>query len=318
MTIGRNLQIRMLETMLRIRMFEERAKRLFTEGKIYGALHLYIGEEASATGVCAALEKDDYVVSTHRGHGHCIAKGADIRYMLAELMGKATGYSRGHGGSMHIFCEELGLLGGNGIVGGGIPLGLGAAYACMYRGKNQAVACFFGDGAANQGTFHESLNMASVLKLPIVYICENNVYAATTRTQDVTAGGSVAARAAAYNIPGVLVDGNDVEAVYEHASKALRMARSGEGPTLIECKTYRFEDHCMVLHQKKDPEELEAWRKQDPIQRFQKSILDLQILSLQDIEEMKQRIAGDLDEAERFAEESPWPDPAILKEFVEV
>ena len=317
MTIGRNLQIRMLETMLKIRMFEERAKRLFTEGKIYGALHLYIGEEASATGVCAALEKDDYVVSTHRGHGHCIARGADVRFLLAELMGKVTGYSRGHGGSMHIFCEELGLLGGNGIVGGGIPIGLGAAYACMYRRKNQAVACFFGDGAANQGTFHESLNMASVLKLPIVYICENNVYAATTRTKDVTAGGSVASRAAAYNVPGVLVDGNDVEAVYHHTSKAVGMARACEGPTLIECRTYRLEDHCMVLRQKKDPEELETWRKQDPIRRFQKNILALQIVNESGIEEMKREIADLLDSAERFAEESPWPDPASLREFAE-
>ncbi len=199
-------------------------------------------------GVCAALRRDDYVVSTHRGHGHCIAKGADVGRMLAELLGRATGYCRGRGGSMHLFAPDVGLLGGNGVVGAGIPIAVGAAYAAKYRGSERVVACFFGDGAANQGTFHESANMAALWGLPLILVCENNQYAATTRVSESLSVSDVAIRAAAYGMPGEVADGNDAFAVRAAALQAVERARAGGGPSLIECKTYRYEGHCMVLH----------------------------------------------------------------------
>jgi len=306
---GELLQLRLLETMYRIRIFEERAKSLYMQSRVYGALHLYIGQEAVAAGVCAALRKEDYVLSTHRGHGHCIAKGAEFKFMLAELMGKATGYSGGHGGSMHIFCQELGLLGGNGIVGGGIPISVGVGHSIKYRKSGQVVVCFFGDGAANNGTFHESLNMASLWKLPVVYICENNVYAATTRVEDVSPIQHFAHRAAGYGIPGAIVDGNDVEEVHKAAKEAVDRARSGYGPTLIECKTYRIENHCMVINQPKPPEELRAWQEKDPIKSYEEKLLRQKILSETQIIDMKRKNDYLLEKAEEFAIESPFPEP---------
>ena len=244
--LGKEDQIGMLKLMYTIRQFEEKARQLFRQGLIYGALHPYVGQEAVAVGACAALENDDFVVSTHRGHGHCIAKGADLKRMMAELLGRETGYSKGRGGSMHMFSVEEGLLGGNGIVGGGLPIALGSAFSAQYRQSGQVTLCFFGEGAASNGTFHESMNLASLWRLPVVYICENNLYAATTPVSDSAPIENIADRASAYGCPGLVVDGNDVVSVYEAVQQAVARARAGEGPTLIECKTFRFYPHCMV------------------------------------------------------------------------
>lgn len=311
--IGKELQLEMLETMYKIRLFEQRCARLFNQNFIYGALHLYIGEEAIATGACAMLNTDDYVASTHRGHGHAIAKGAELKYMLAELMGRATGYSGGHGGSMHIFCEELGLLGGNGIVGAGIPIATGAAYSVQYRKSDQVVVCFFGDGASNNGTFHESMNMAALWKLPIVFICENNTVAATTHFHEVFPTEDIAPRAAGYGMPYEIIDGNDVEAVYAAASKAVDNARGGKGPTLIECKTYRIEQHCMVLNQQRDEQELAEWKARDPILLYEKKLLSAGA-GQSEIEGIESKVKEGLDRAEKFAADSPWPEIKNLRE----
>jgi len=305
--ISKELKLQMLETMYQIRFFEERTMSLFKQNFIFGALHLYIGEEAIATGVCAVLNKDDYVGSTHRGHGHSIAKGAELKYMMAELMGRKTGYSGGHGGSMHIFCRELGLLGGNGIVAAGIPIALGAAYSAQYRKSNQVTVGFFGDGASNNGTFHESMNMAALWKLPVVYVCENNTIAATTFYDEVFPTADIAPRAAAYGMPYDIVDGNDVEAVYASASEAVDRARAGKGPTLIECKTYRIEQHCMVLRQERDPKELEEWKKRDPIKLFEKKLVAGGV-GQSEIDRIRENVKQEIDEAEKFAADSPWPE----------
>lgn len=316
MNITAEIKKKLFETMVRIRFFELRAKSLFKQNRIYGALHLYIGQEAIATGVCAALNKDDYVISTHRGHGHSIAKGTEAKYMLAELMGRGNGYSGGHGGSMHIFCKDLGLLGGNGIVGGGLPISVGAGFSAKYRKTKQVAVCFFGDGAANQGTFHESLNMAALWKLPVVYVCENNSYAATTRTQDVTAAENIAQRAESYGIKGFLLDGNDVETIYDTAYRAIEDARNGAGPTLLECKTFRLEDHCMVIHQEKDPDELIHWQRRDPIECYEKILINRGDMAQETLTEVKNRVRSEIDKAELFAEESPFPTPEVPSEFV--
>jgi len=307
--------LHMLDLMYRIRFFEQRAKELYREGLVYGALHLYLGEEAVAVGVCTALRKDDYLTSTHRGHGHCIAKGGDLGRMMAELFGRETGYSRGRGGSMHLFAPEIGLLGGNGIVGAGIPIATGAAYAVKYRGGDQVVVCFFGDGAANQGTFHESANMAALWKLPLIFLCENNHYAATTRVSEALCVPDVAMRAAGYGMPGEAVDGNDVMAVHEAALRAVARARTGDGPSLIECKTFRYEGHCMVLHDHRfrPPGEEESWRYRDPIDCFEKRLLDAGQATPEQLEDMKQKAHDALAAAEAFARESPFPDPAAFQ-----
>ena len=231
-TVSTGSSVSLLHTMYTIRFFEERVKLLYQQGQITGAVHLYIGQEAVAAGVGAALRRDDFVTSTHRGHGHCLAKGGDLRLTMAELMGRATGYCHGCGGSMNLFSRDISLLGGNGIVGGGMPIALGAAYSSLYRGTDQVTVCFFSDGASNQGTFHESLNMAALWKLPLVFLCENNLYAATTPSSKTLALPDVAARAAGYGIPGAIVDGNDAEAVYEVASAARRGCQPGGGEDL--------------------------------------------------------------------------------------
>jgi TPP-dependent pyruvate/acetoin dehydrogenase alpha subunit len=235
--------IEMYRTMKKIREFETKAAELFAEGSIPGFVHLYIGEEAVATGVCANLKDSDYITSTHRGHGHIIAKGGDLKYMFAELFGKATGYCKGKGGSMHIADADRGILGANGIVGAGHNIAVGAGLSAKYRGTDQVCVCFFGDGSTNQGTFHESLNLASIWKLPVIFVCENNLYGISMHQSRHQAIQDVADRAVAYNIPGVVVDGNDVLAVYEAAKEAIDRARNGQGPTLIECKTYRQRGH---------------------------------------------------------------------------
>ncbi|MGD2157550.1 MAG: pyruvate dehydrogenase (acetyl-transferring) E1 component subunit alpha [Anaerolineales bacterium] len=301
-------ELEMLRTMLRIRAFETRADELFMRAAVRGTTHLYIGEEAIATGACAAIEPQDYITSTHRGHGHCIAKGADIRLMMAELFGKETGYCRGKGGSMHIADVETGNLGANGVVGGGIAIATGAALACTLRKNGGVVLCFFGDGASNQGVFHEALNMASIWKLPVIYICENNQYAISTPVKRSINIENVSERGAAYGIPGTTVDGNDLLAVYEEVSKAVRRARIGGGPSLIECKTYRWRGHSQRDNQSyRTKEEIEAWKEKDPIKRYKEVLITKDALSEDEYQTLIQQIEDEAEEAIRFAQESPYP-----------
>ncbi len=256
----------MYRTMLRIREFEEAAGRLAEQAKIPGAVHLYAGEEAVAVGVCANLEQADTITSTHRGHGHCIAKGGDVRRMFAELFGRADGYCRGKGGSMHIADLELGILGANGIVGGGPPIAAGAAFAAKYAGDGRVCVCFTGDGATNEGTWHEAVNLAAVLRLPAIFVVENNHYGEFTAQDHQGAITRLSDRAASYGIPGITVDGQDVLAVYAAARDAVARARAGDGPTLIEADTYRFYNHTgMSENDPRPAEERAAWRQRDPI-----------------------------------------------------
>src|SRR5215470_6305880 len=263
-------QREMLRRMLTIRRFEERASADYLAGKIYGVVHCYIGEEAVAVGVCTALDRDDRIISTHRGHGHCIAKGANLNRMMAELYGRQTGYCKGKGGSMHIADFGIGMLGANGIVAGGISIVTGAGLAAQMDGKGRIAVSFFGDGASNAGPFHECLNIAAAWKLPMVYVCENNMYAAQTAAAETHAMPDVAGRATGYGIPGIVVDGNDIFAVYQAGARAIARARAGEGPTLIECKTYRWRPHTERIGQPdfRTEEEIEAWKKKDPIARL--------------------------------------------------
>ncbi|HOJ82851.1 MAG TPA: pyruvate dehydrogenase (acetyl-transferring) E1 component subunit alpha [Acetomicrobium flavidum] len=317
MAIERETLQWMYRNMLTIRYFEERVAELFAAGKCFGFVHLYVGEEAVATGACANLRKDDYITSTHRGHGHLISKGGDLKLMMAELFGRRTGYCKGKGGSMHIADVELGILGANGIVGGGFPIAVGAGFTAKYKGTDQVAACFFGDGASNQGTFHEGLNMASIWKLPVIFINENNFYGISLSQRRSMNVPDVAARAAAYNIPGVVVDGNDVLAVYEAVQEAVKRARAGEGPTLIECKTYRYRGHF-----EGDPtvyrpeEEVREWKKKDPIPRFEEKLAQMGIMTEEQMKQVREEIAGKIEEAVKFAEESPWPSPEEVLEDV--
>ncbi|MBZ4654324.1 MAG: acoA [Peptococcaceae bacterium] len=298
------------ETMVTIRTFEEKAAELFAAGKLPGFVHLYIGEEAVATGVCANLTDKDYITSTHRGHGHLIAKGGRIDLMMAELFGKATGYCKGKGGSMHIADVNLGILGANGIVGAGQPIAAGAAFACKYKKTDAVAVCFFGDGASNRGTFHESLNMASIFKLPVIFVCENNMYGISNYQKNHMNVSDISDRAAAYGIPGVTVDGNDVVAVYEAAAEAVDRARKGDGPSLIECKTWRHRGHfegdpCIY----KDPKEQEAWLKKDPVLSLEKKLTELKFATVVELEEIKAAVKEKIDSAVLFAQNSPDPDP---------
>jgi len=299
----------LLQKMLLIRRFEEKVKELYDGKHIVGAIHLYIGQEAVAVGVCAALRKDDYVFSTHRGHGHAIAKGAELKGIMAELMGKDTGLSRGHGGSMHLFDVENGLMGGNGIVGGGIPLALGGAFSAQYKGTDRVSATFFSDGAANQGVFSEALNLAALFSLPVLFVCENNGYAATTPVAASTAKVDIAGRANAYGVCGTAVDGNDVLVVHEAALSAIARIRAGKGPQLIECTTYRIEPHCGILPDDRQPGEREIWQEKDPIRLLREALAAGQGFSADDFEAMETEIKGQIEEAVRFASDSPWPDP---------
>jgi len=305
-------QREMLRLMQTIRRFEERASADFLAGDIYGVVHCYIGEEAVAVGVCAALNKDDQIISTHRGHGHCIAKGADLNRMMAELYGRETGYCKGKGGSMHIADFSIGMLGANGIVAGGIPIVTGAGLAAQLEGKGRVAVSFFGDGASNAGPFHESVNIAAAWKLPMLYVCENNLWAVNTSASDSVSGGDVAKRAAGYGIPGVVVDGNDVLAVYEAASDAVARARAGEGPTLIECKTYRHRRHTERANQRdvRPPAEIAAWcdPTKDPIPRLVDHLKRQQgQLSDEEWTAMDAEILEAIDESVAFAKASPFP-----------
>lgn len=305
-------QREMLRLMQTIRRFEERASDDFHAGHIYGTVHSYIGEEAIAVGVCSALERDDKIISTHRGHGHCIAKGADLDRMMAELYGRETGYCKGKGGSMHIADFGIGMLGANGIVAGGIPIVTGAGLAAQLDGSDRVAVSFFGDGASNAGPFHESVNIAATWKLPVIFVCEHNRWAAQTPAASTHALPDVAARAAGYGIPGVTIDGNDVVAVYEAAVEAVARARAGEGPSLIECKTYRWRRHTEIPTQldRRPPEEVESWKKQDPIPRFIEYIRTHQgQLSDDEWEQMDREVLAAVERSVEFAKASPFPAP---------
>lgn len=315
--LNENSIVEMYKTMLKIRKFEQVAMNTFAEGKIPGFVHLYIGEEAVATGVCANLKDIDYITSTHRGHGHILAKGGDLKFMMAELFGKATGYCKGKGGSMHIADATKGILGANGIVGAGHNIAVGAGLSAQYRGTDQVCVCFFGDASTNQGTFHESLNMASVWKLPVVFVCENNLYGISMSQNRHQAIKDVADRGVAYNVPGIVVDGNDVFAVYEAAKEAIKRAREGKGPTLIECKTYRHRGHfegdpCVY----KPTEEQEEWLAKDPIPRFEKYLVENEILTEEKLKEVQNKVESQIDEAVDFANNSPYPELESVLEDV--
>ena len=288
-------------------------------GKIPGALHLYVGEEAVAAGVMTHLSDADWITSTHRGHGHLIAKGGAFDRMFAELFGRATGYCRGKGGSMHISNMELGMLGANGIVGAGPPIAVGAAFANKYRKTDRVAVSFFGDGASNEGAFHEAANMAALYKLPVIFVCENNGYGEYTPQAEHQAIVDVADRAAGYGMPGVVVDGMDAVAVYEAAGAAIARARRGDGPTLLECKTYRFFDHVgvrgMGLSYRTD-EELAEWQKRDPIHLFEARLAELGVLDQEQAAAVREEILAEVKAGIAFAEESPPPDAATLLDDV--
>jgi pyruvate dehydrogenase E1 component alpha subunit len=299
----------MYRKMLEIRLFEEKVFDLYGQNLVPGTIHLYAGEEAVAVGVCSNLNVDDYITSTHRGHGHCIAKGADLRRTMAEILGKKTGYCKGKGGSMHIADFAVGMLGATAVVGAGLPIAVGAGLSAKLRKTSQVVACFFGEGASNQGTFHESINMASVWALPVVFVCENNLYAMGTRQSRIMSIQNVADRASAYGIPGVIVDGNDVLVVYEAARTAVERARAGKGPTLIECKTYRHKGHSRVDSGKYRPkEEVEEWLGKDPIKRFRQAMLGNGILTQTELEHVEKEVADEVADAVKFALDSPYPE----------
>ena len=310
----------MLSMMMRIRRFEERAKELFLENKIKGSAHPYVGEEAVAAGACALLRPEDTVVSNHRGHGHCIAKGASIDRMMAELLGRIDGYCRGLGGSMHIADLESNIFGANGIVGAGIGLGLGASLSAKLRKSEQVAVVFFGDGASNQGIFHEAINMASNWQLPLVLICENNQYGLSTPVKVSTAGPSIAARAKGYGVPGVKIDGNDILQVYDAVKAAVDRARKGEGPSLIEAFTYRWEDHSMraTLPPHRSEEEERFWRspEQDPIARVGKILMDDGVISAEDLDQMRTAVEEEIESGVAFAEASEEPSVEILENSV--
>jgi TPP-dependent pyruvate/acetoin dehydrogenase alpha subunit len=311
MNLSPDKQREMLRRMLTIRRFEERASADYLAGRIYGVVHCYIGEEAVAVGVCTALDRGDRIISTHRGHGHCIAKGADLDRMMAELYGRQTGYCKGKGGSMHIADFGIGMLGANGIVAGGIAIVTGAGLAAQMEGKGGVAVSFFGDGASNAGPFHECLNIAATWKLPMLYVCENNMYAAQTSAAATHALGDVAARAAGYGIPGVVVDGNDIFAVYQAASRAVDRARAGGGPTLIECKTYRWRAHTERKGQPdpRDQDEVEVWKRKDPIAQLGRRLRDQGDLDDAALQSMDGEVMAAIERAVAFADTSPFPTP---------
>lgn len=309
--------LKIYKTMNEIRDFEMKALSYFEENKLRGSVHLYVGEEAIASTVCSQLRDTDYITSTHRGHGHCIAKGAELGKSMAELMGKATGYCKGRSGSMHIADFEKGNLGANAIVGGGIGIAAGAALAAKLRGSDQIAVSFFGDGASNEGTFHEAINLAAVWKLPVIFICENNLFGISVPLSESTSVEDISVRSASYNIPGYSVDGNDVLAIDEVFSKAVSRAKAGEGPSLIECKTYRWLGHWTGDPQVyRTREEVEAWKEKDAIRRLREYMLAEEIATIDEINEIEMKSKADVEAAAEFAMNSPEPDPATVTDDV--
>ena len=312
MVLSKEKKVEMYRTMVKIRSFEERIVDLYARGLVPGLAHLYIGEEAVAVGACANLRDDDYITSTHRGHGHVIAKGADVKFMMAELFGKTTGYCKGKGGSMHIADVDIGILGANGIAGGGLPIAVGAGLSAKYRETDQVTVCFFGDGASNNGTFHESLNLAAVHKLPIIFTCENNQYAISTEQKKHQTIKDVSIRATAYDIPGVTVEeGNDIMAVYGTVNKAVQRARSGKGPTLVECKTYRWRGHHEgdpnLGERYRSKKDIKPWIEKCPIKRFEMLLLKEKVLTKAEIDQIDGDVKKEIDGAVEFANTSPFP-----------
>jgi len=312
------LQLALYRKMLELREFELKVQELYRRGMLPGFVHLYVGEEASGVGVCSNLKPDDLIYSTHRGHGHALAKGVPGRDVFAELWGKSTGSSGGRGGSMHLYAPEYGFMGTNGIVGAGIPLATGSALSAQLRKSGQVVVAFFGDGAVNSGSFHEGLNFGAVWNLPVVYVCENNLYATEMAFRRATKNTSVASRAAAYQMPGFAVDGNDVIAVYNAAKEAIDRARADGGPTLIEAKTYRF-----VGHHEGDPgtayrtrEEVEEWKNRDPIQRLRQKLLSTDGVAEKDLEQIHQDVQVWLEDAVQFGQQSAEPLPTEVLDQV--
>ena len=319
MQLSREVLLDLHRRMVRIRRFEEEAGKLTEAGKVPGALHLYVGEEAVAAGVCAHLSDQDQITSTHRGHGHLVAKGGQFRGMYAELFGRTTGYCKGKGGSMHISDLSIGMLGANGIVGGGPPIAMGAAFANKYQKNGNVTACFFGDGASNEGTFHEAANMAGLYKLPLVFVCENNGYGEFTSQKRHQAIVDVSDRAPGYGFPGVIVDGMDVLAVYEAAGEAIERARRGEGPTMVECKTYRFYDHVGVKGMRipyREDSEVERWKQRDAIVGLERALAEMNLLSEADAAAVHEQVLAEIAEAIAFAEASPLPTIENLLEDV--
>jgi pyruvate dehydrogenase E1 component alpha subunit len=307
--LERTLLLEMYRKMVAVRVFEETAADLFLKGQLPGFLHSYIGEEAVAAGVCAHLSPQDMITSTHRGHGHAVAKGARLDMMMAELFAKKTGYCHGKGGSMHIADLDLGILGANGIVGGGVPIATGAGLALKLKGGDRVTVAFFGDGGSNTGAFHEGVNMAAVWSLPVVFVCENNQYAESTPREVHQRIKNVAQRAMAYDIPGVVADGMDVFDVYQKSGEAIDRARTGGGPTLVEAKTYRFMGHYVGDPQTyRSKDEVEQWKKRDPIVMFRKRVTEEGKIPLAELDAIDASIKREMEQAVEFARQSPEPE----------
>ena len=303
--------------MCRIRTFEQQVLTLDKAGLVQGTAHLYIGMEAIAVGACAVMRQEDQLTSTHRGHGHCIARGLDMNRMMAEILGRASGYCCGKGGSMHITDISRGMLGADGIVGGGIPIAVGAALGVRLKGMDSVVFSFFGDGASNQGSFHEALNLAGVLRLPVVFICENNLWALSMPFAESTAGQSVSHRAAAYGMAGKQVDGNDVEAVFEAVAKMAKSARQGGGPSLLECRSYRWQPHSIFTRKEIRPaKEIEQWKRRDPIERYRTRVLKSKVATAEALGRIETEVTAEVDAAVQFAKQSPPPDPESALEDI--
>jgi TPP-dependent pyruvate/acetoin dehydrogenase alpha subunit len=319
MAVTNDKLIEMYRTMCSIRAFEMKVVELYKRNMIRGSTHVYLGQEAIAAGVCAALRPDDLITSTHRGHGHCLAKGGQPKLMMAELLGRYEGYCKGKGGSMHIADLDLGILGANGIVGGGLCLAAGAALSCQYRGTDQVVVCFFGDGAFNQGSFHESANLAAVWKLPVVYVCENNQFALSTRASSALAIGDLAARARGYGFPGVTVDGKDVMAVYAAAEAAVARARAGDGPSLIVTECYRWEGHMVGDPQEyRTRQEVEGQVKECPIFCCRENLIAQGVLAEREADQIGEEMKALAQEAAEYAQSCPEPPLETLSNDVYV
>lgn len=313
--------LEILRRMLRIRLLDERASSLMAGAGLPGVLHNSIGQEAEIVGSCMALREDDYMTGNHRSHGHPIGKGVRVAPLMAELFGKRTGVCRGKGGSMHLAAFSVGSLGESGIVGSLMPVAVGAGLSARLRGTDQVCLCFFGDGAANCGPFHESLNLAAVWKLPVIFLCENNGYAIHTPQAQATAVAHVADRAAAYDMPGTIVDGQDALAVHAAVAKAVARARSGGGPSLVEAKTYRYCEHsefvgCGAPPAYRTAEELAAWWKKDPIEILRRKLTDMGVATAPELDAIRAEVSNEVEEAVKFAEQSPIPEPGDLIEDV--
>lgn len=312
-----SIKIEMLRKMYQIRHFENETEQFIIRGMIHGTCHLYTGEEATAVGAIYAINDDDYITSTHRGHGHCIAKGADLNIMMAELLGKRTGYCKGKGGSMHIADVGSGNLGANGVVGGSIGIATGAALTCKMKRNGKIVVCFFGDGAANQGIFHGSINIASIWDLPIIYLCENNVYGMSTSVKEAFNIGKISDRKCAYGIEGLTIDGNNLAEVFNAVSHFTGECRAGRGPVLIESLTYRWSGHSKSDAQVyRTREEIRKWVEKGPIKRYKKILINQKILTEKEDRDLEKEVISQIEEAAKFARESPFPEPSEVEEDV--